>query len=48
MIKEIFNEDEAVNIRSLAISPHRNKDHLFWTGTSKGEFSVKSVYYLEK
>jgi hypothetical protein len=37
LVNDIFNEDEAERIRSLAIYP-------IWIGTSNGEFSVKSAY----
>jgi hypothetical protein len=37
LVNDIFNEDEAERIRSLAINP-------IWIGTSNGEFSVKSAY----
>lgn len=43
MVKEIFKEEEAERIYSMAINPNRQIDQLIWIGMSTEEFSVKSA-----
>lgn len=44
LVMEIFNEDEAENIRNMSISSNRQNHQLIWIGTSTDEFSKKSAH----
>lgn len=48
LIHEIFGPEEATSICGLAISPRNGEDRLYWTGTHKGNFSVRSAYHMAK
>jgi hypothetical protein len=48
MIHEIFMEEEARRICSMAISPSTQCDKRVWVGTKNGEYSVRSGYHLNK
>ena len=48
LIREIFPEDEAKRIYSMAISPLGKTDQLVWASTKKGLFTVRSAYHLAK
>jgi ribonuclease HI len=43
----IFLEDEAKIINSIPISPLPVEDRIIWRGTTNGNFSVRSAYFLE-
>jgi hypothetical protein len=46
LIEEIFMPSEAEIIKQIPLSYRRPQDILIWSGTKKGEFSVKSAYRL--
>jgi hypothetical protein len=48
LIKEVFPEDEARRICSMALSPLGQKDKIVWAGTKKGIFTVWSAYHMPK
>ena len=48
LIREIFPEEEAKRIYSMAISSLGKADQLVWAGTKKGIFTVRSAYHMAK
>ncbi|XP_042962747.1 uncharacterized protein LOC122297026 [Carya illinoinensis] len=48
LVKAIFNEEEAKLICSIPISKRRARDKRIWAGSTKGIFSVKSAYFMDK
>jgi hypothetical protein len=48
LIKEVFPEDEARRICSMALSPLGQKDKIVWARTKKGIFTVQSAYHMPK
>jgi ribonuclease HI len=47
LISEIFVQDEAKLIQSIPLSPFPAEDHITWSGTKNGIFSMRSAYFLE-
>jgi ribonuclease HI len=47
LVRDLFNAEDADLICNLAISKYGQKDVLFWRGTSDGNFSVRSAYFME-
>ena len=48
LIREVFPEDEAQRICSMALSPLGQKDKIVWAGTKTGIFTVRSAYHMAK
>jgi hypothetical protein len=48
LIKEVFEENEAMAICQIPLSPGFPKDRMVWMGIKNGEFTVKSAYHLCK
>jgi hypothetical protein len=48
LLEQIFSPGEAMTILSIPLSSTNNEDILLWRGTTKGDFSVRSAYHLQK
>jgi hypothetical protein len=48
LIKEVFEENEAMVICQIPLSPSFPKDRMVWMGTKNSEFTVRSAYHLCK
>jgi hypothetical protein len=48
LLDQLFSVEERRNIKNIPISLSNQEDRLIWRGTSKGVFSVKNAYHLQK
>jgi hypothetical protein len=48
LVNSVFSKEEADIIFSIPLSKYGNPDMLIWRGSSNGEFTVRSAYYIEK
>ena len=46
MVKSLFLPFEAKTILNIPLSYNLLKDKIIWAGNKKGEFTVKSAYYI--
>ena len=46
LVRELFLDFEAESILSIPLSTRMPRDKLVWAGTSNGQFTVKSAYWL--
>jgi hypothetical protein len=47
LVQNLFDEGEAEQILSIALSPLHGPDRIIWGGTKNGIFIVCSAYHLE-
>lgn len=48
LLGQLFTVDEVELIRTIPISSTDQEDRFIWRGTTKGVFSVKSAYHIQK
>jgi hypothetical protein len=48
LLELLFTKEEIMAIKSIPISATDQADKLIWRGTTKGNFSVRSAYYIQK
>jgi hypothetical protein len=48
LVNSVFAKEEADIIFSIPLSKYGHPDMLTWRGSSIGEFTVRSAYYIEK
>jgi len=48
LLQDNFSADEIARICSICPSPSQTPDTIYWKGTSHGQFSVRSAYFLEQ
>jgi hypothetical protein len=48
LVEHIFSAEENAIIQSIPISQTNKEDRLYWRGTTRGTFSVRSAYYIQK
>ena len=48
LVEQIFSAEESAIIQSIPISQTNKEDRLYWRGTTRGTFSVRSAYYIQK
>jgi hypothetical protein len=47
LVESIFSPEEVQMILSIPLSSTKQPDALFWRGSAKGNFTVRSAYYIQ-